>query len=130
MITTYAGNGKNGYAGDGGPAVNAQFAGTSYGPPLAVDPAGNLYLADSYNNRIRKVSRDGTINTIAGNGTGCCFSGDGGPATRAQFYVPAGVAADANGNAYVADTFNNRIRKIDRAGMIATVAGTAAAAPL
>ena len=130
MITTYAGNGQNGYSGDGGPAVRAQISGTSYGPRLAVDPAGNLYLADSYNNRIRKVSRDGTINTIAGNGIGCCFSGDDGPATHAQFYVPAGVAADAAGNVYVADTFNDRIRKIDRAGVITTVAGTTAAAPV
>jgi hypothetical protein len=66
MITTAAGTGQSGYAGDGGPAVGAQFTGTSYGTPLAVDNAGNLYLADTYNNRIRQISRDGVINTAAG----------------------------------------------------------------
>jgi sugar lactone lactonase YvrE len=124
VITTVAGNGQWQYSGDGGPATSAAFSGTYYGPSLAFDPAGNLYLSDTSNNRIRKISRDGIINTVAGNGIGCCISGDGGPATRAQLYVPTGIVVDSSGNVYVADTFNNRVRKIDPTGVITTYAGT------
>ena len=85
-----------------------------------MDSAGNLYIADTVNNRIRKVS-NGVITTVAGNGT-CCFSGDNGPATSAQLYGPQGVAVDSAGNLYIADTGNNRIRKVSN-GVITTVAG-------
>jgi sugar lactone lactonase YvrE len=129
-ITTVAGNGQGGYSGDGGPANSAGFNGSYYGPSLTVDPAGRLYLADSGNNRIRRISRDGTINTVAGNGIGCCIAGDGGPAIRAQFYVPTGIAVDNSGTVYVADTFNNRVRKIDPAGVITTFAGTGTPFPV
>ena len=130
IITTIAGNGQTDYQGDGGPATSAGFNGTYYGPALAVDPGDNLYLADTSNNRIRKISRDGIINTFAGNGIGCCIAGDGGPATRAQFYVPTGIAVDNSGNVYIADTFNNRVRKIDQTGVITTYAGTGTPFPV
>ncbi len=85
-----------------------------------MDSAGNLYIADTDNNRIRKVS-NGVITTVAGNGTQG-FSGDNGPATSAQLYIPGGVAVDSAGNLYIADTYNNRIRKVSN-GVITTVAG-------
>jgi sugar lactone lactonase YvrE len=125
-IATFAGTGQTGFSGDGASAVNAQFNGTYYGPPLATDAKGNLYLADTANNRIRKISADGTITRIAGNGNDCCYSGDGGPALAAQFYVPTGIAAGSDGTIYISDTFNNRIRRIDAAGIITTIAGTGA----
>jgi sugar lactone lactonase YvrE len=130
IITTIAGNGQTDYEGDGGPATSAGFNGTYYGPALALDPGGNLYLADTNNNRIRKISGNGIIDTIAGDGLGCCIAGDGGPATRAQFYAPTGIAMDDSGNIYIADTFNNRVRKIDQTGLIATYAGTGTPFPV
>src|SRR5208337_2269787 len=87
---------------------------------VAVDSAGNLYIADFANCRIRKVT-NGVITTVAGNGT-YGFSGDGGPATNAQLYEPLGVAVDSAGNLYIADTYNYRIRKVSN-GVITTVAG-------
>ncbi|MBI6545863.1 MAG: hypothetical protein HY692_03655, partial [Cyanobacteria bacterium NC_groundwater_1444_Ag_S-0.65um_54_12] len=119
IITTVAGNGTYGYSGDGGPATSAQL-----GKPnsIAMDGGGNLYIADEYNNNIRKVDTAGIITTVAGNGT-LGYSGDGGLATSAQFYYIYGVAVDANGNLYIADWNNNRIRKVDTAGIITTVAG-------
>ena len=119
-INTVAGNvpaGHSLYGGDNGPATSAQLA-----SPLgvAVDSAGNLYIADTDNHRIRKVS-NGVITTVAGNGT-AGFSGDNGPATSAQLNYPAGVAVDSAGNLYIADTDNNRIRKVSN-GVITTVAG-------
>ena len=117
VITTVAGNATPGFGGDNGPATSAQLA-NPYG--LAIDPAGNLYIADSSNNLIRKVS-NGVITTVAGNGTPG-FSGDNGPAISAQLASPAGVAVDSAGNLYIADTLNNLIRKVS-GGVIATVAG-------
>src|SRR5207247_3453872 len=89
---------------------------------LALDGRGNLYIADNRNHRVRKVDPAGTITTIAGNGKPG-FSGDGGPATSAQLYVPQGVAVDGAGNVYIADQFNGRVRKVNAAGTITTIAG-------
>ena len=116
VITTVAGNGLPGYSGDNGPAASAQL---NYPYGVSVDAAGNLYIADSNNYRIRKVS-GGMITTVAGNGT-TGFGGDNGPATSAQLQ-PTGVAVDAAGSLYIADALNNRIRKVSN-GVITTVAG-------
>ncbi len=118
-ITTVAGTGTEGYSGDNGPATNAEL---NYPSAVAVDGAGNLYIADTWNNRVRKVAPDRTISTVAGNGT-CCYSGDNGPATNAQLDGPDGVAVDGAGNLYIADSNNNRIRKVTLDGTITTVAG-------
>jgi uncharacterized protein (TIGR03437 family) len=119
-VTRVAGNSRVGYSGDGGPASNAQLTDPN---GLAVDRAGNLFIADSGNRRIRKVSKDGIITTVAGNGA-CCFSGDGGPAVSAAMDYPFGLAADGEGNLFVADLRGHRVRKISSAGIITTVAGT------
>ena len=116
VIATVAGTGTCCFSGDNGPAASAQV----FGPQgVAVDSAGNLYIADFLSHRIRKVS-NGVITTVAGNGTSG-FSGDNGPATSAQLSYPAGVAVDSAGNLYIADTSNNRIRKVS-GGVISTVA--------
>src|ERR1017187_4920775 len=118
-LNTVAGNGSSGYSGDGGPATSAAL----YGPyGVAVDGAGNLFIADTRNERIRKVNTAGIITTVAGNGT-YGYSGDGGPATSAALYGPYGVAVDGAGNLYIADQGNNRIRMVGLAGIITTVAG-------
>ncbi|MBD2702914.1 SMP-30/gluconolactonase/LRE family protein [Spirosoma sp. BT702] len=120
IITTVAGNGTFGFAGDGGPATSASL---SYPYGVSTDHAGNLYLADRDNQRIRKVATSGIITTVAGNGsTG--FSGDGGPATAASMSYPTDVVADSLGNLYIADPNNQRIRKVNTLGVITTVAGT------
>jgi hypothetical protein len=121
-ISTVAGNGRQGYSGDGSAATGAQL---SQPTDVAVDGAGNLYIADSENNVIRKVSAsDGTISTVAGNGRGGRYSGDGGAATGAQLYNQFGVAVDGAGNLYIADSGNNVIRKVSASdGTISTVAG-------
>ncbi len=119
IITTVAGNGTSGYSGDGGPATSAQLAGPS---GMKVDATGNLFIADILNHRIRKISPNGIIATVAGNGTPG-YSGDVGPATSAQLTFPSGVAFDASGNLFIADTGNSRIRKILPNGIIFTVAG-------
>jgi len=119
VINTVAGTGFNGFSGDGGSATSAQL---SYPTGIAVDSAGNLYIADQENHRVRKVTPDGIISTVAGNGQ-AEFSGDGLPATAAALFYPADVALDTHGNLYIADFGNNRIRKVTRMGVITTVAG-------
>ena len=108
QVTILAGNGAAGFAGDGGPAASAQLNSPS---GLAVDSQGNLYIADTGNSRIRMIGSDGTMRTIAGNGT-ADFDGDGGPALSAAFNTPMGLAVDAAGNLFVSDFGNNRIRKL------------------
>ncbi|MEJ5370332.1 MAG: hypothetical protein WHT08_18640, partial [Bryobacteraceae bacterium] len=118
-ITTVAGNGNAGFSGDDSTATAAQL----YFPNgVAVDSSGNLYIGDSRNYRIRKVTPSGTITTVAGNGN-AGFSGDGGPATEAQLSYVRGVAVDSAGNLYIADYANHRIRKVNPGGTITTVAG-------
>jgi hypothetical protein len=120
IITTVAGNGSNGFFGDGSPATNAWL----YNPvAVAVDSFGNLYIADEGNNRIRQVGTNGIIHTIAGNGSNAYF-GDGAPATNASLFSPTGVALDALGNLYIADRDNNRIRRVGANGLINTFAGS------
>jgi Gluconolactonase len=120
-ISTVAGNGTAGYSGDDGPAVNAEL---NYPVDIAVDNAGNLYIADNKNNRIRKVDISSqNISTIAGTGKSD-FAGDGGVATDAALNSPRGIAVDSAGNIYIADTNNHRIRKVDSvSGYISTIAG-------
>ncbi len=120
IITTYAGNGETGYSGDSGPAVKARVD-RPFG--LATDGKGNLFIADRGNNRVRKVNPSGIITTVGGDG-GFFFMGDNGPAYRASIAGPTDVAVDKQGNIYVADRNNNRVRLIDTQGMIRTVAGT------
>lgn len=122
IISTFAGTGVQGSGGDGGPAVNAQFY---YPQSVSAGPSGNIYIADMYNGKVRKVDVNGTITTFAGTGT-TGFSGDGGPAINAQFSSPRSVAEDALGNVYISDANNDRIRKVDGSGTISTFAGTGA----
>ena len=119
IITSVAGNGIAGYSGDGGAATSAEL---NHPAAVAVDASGNLFVADVGNNRIRKIDVNGVITTVAGNGTRA-YSGDGGAATNASLYEPTGVAVDASGNLFVADTFNSRLRKVTANGIITTVAG-------
>jgi sugar lactone lactonase YvrE len=121
VITTVAGNGVQGFSGDGGLATAASLDSPA---GLAIDAAGNLYIADTHNNRIRKVSSaTGIISTIAGTGA-AGFFGDGAAATAAQLDLPTALALDATGDLYIADTANHRIRRIAASGgAIATVAG-------
>jgi len=123
IITTVAGNGNTQFSGDGGLATHATVYIASNHNGLAVDPAGNLYIADDGHHRIRKVDTNGIITTVAGTGKQG-YSGDGGAATKAQLYRPSGVALDAAGNLYIADMDNRRIRKVDTSGIITTLAGT------
>ena len=120
MIATFAGTGDRGYGGDGGLAVDAQLDRPS---SVAVDAAGNVYVADTGNQRVRRIDLTGEIATAAGTGEQG-YGGDGGPATDAPLDNPVGVATDAVGNVYVADSGNQRVRRIDLAGSIATFAGT------
>ncbi|HTX39115.1 MAG TPA: NHL repeat-containing protein [Bryobacteraceae bacterium] len=124
-ISTIAGNGTYGYAGDGGPAVNAALTWSAYGQGLgvAVDTAGNPYIADSGNSRVRKISPDQTISTVAGNGGGCCWATGDEPAMSAQLYSPVGVAVDASGNIFISDTYNGYIRKVTPDGIVHFFAG-------
>ncbi len=119
-LTTVAGNGTYGHAGDGGPATSAQL----FVPvDVAMDGAGNLYIAENYQSWIRKVAPDGTINTIGGNGTIDGLLADGGLATQARFAPDLGIAADRAGNLYVAEYEFDRIRKISTGGILTTIAG-------
>jgi uncharacterized protein (TIGR03437 family) len=118
-ISTVAGDNNWGYTGDGGPATAAQI-GFPWG--VAVGPSGNLYISDILNDVVREVSPSGTISTVAGNGS-FGYSGDGATATSAQLSLPEGLAADASGNLYIADTVNQRVRMVSTAGIITTVAG-------
>ena len=122
IITTVAGNGTPGDIGDGGPAASAEIYYPNY---VHSDAAGNLYITDNGNHKIRKVSTSGMINTIVGTGLGG-YSGDGGLATSAQLYYPGGTNLDTAGNLYIADYGNNVIRKVSTAGIITTIAGTGA----
>jgi hypothetical protein len=119
IITTVAGNGSSGYFGDGGAATNAQI---NYPQGVSVDGAGNLFIADTSGARIRKVSTNGIITTVAGNGISS-YSGDGGAATNTTLNSPASIVFDNVGNLLIADTANNRVRKIATSGIITTVAG-------
>lgn len=125
IITTVAGTGGTQFSGDGGLATSATVYIASNHNGLAVDAAGNLYIADDGHHRIRKVDPNGIITTVAGAGTQG-FSGDGAAATKAQLWRPSAVAVDAAGNLYIADTNNRRIRKVDTSGTITTLAGTGA----
>ena len=120
IIHTVAGTGMVGSTGDEGPAISA---GLNTPWAVALDSAGSLYIADSGNNRIRKVTTDGIIHGFAGSGEPLGPSGDGGPATSAVLWNPVGLALDAAGGVYIADYGNNRIRKVTPDGIIGTVAG-------
>ena len=119
IITTVAGNGTAGYSGDGAGATSAQL---NYPNGVTLDIFSNLYISDNGNNVIRKITPNGIISTIAGNGSGG-FNGDGGAATSAELNIPIGVAIDKYGNIFIADYFNNRIRKVNTKGIISTVVG-------
>jgi trimeric autotransporter adhesin len=118
-LATVAGTGNRSFSGDTGPAALAQFDAPA---GMAMDTRGNLYVADSRNNRIRKIATDGTVTTVAGNALPG-FSGENGPATLAELNHPSGVAIDAAGNLYIADTGNNRVRLVYPTGIIGTLAG-------
>ncbi|MDP6821846.1 MAG: protein kinase [Dehalococcoidia bacterium] len=122
IITTIAGTGESRYSGDGGPAIEAPLMGAR---GVLVDAEGNLYIADAWNYRVRRVDAGtGIIITIAGNGIRG-YDGDGGLATEAQLDFPTGMSLDTEGNLYIADTYNDRIRRVDAAtGIITTIAGT------
>ncbi|MFL5955381.1 MAG: hypothetical protein ACJ76I_14860 [Gaiellaceae bacterium] len=122
-VTPFAGTNPTSYdLGDGGPAASAYL---SHPVGLATDRRGNVYIADSAHNRIRRVGSDGTITTVAGTGSPG-FSGDGGPATKARLKAPWVVTVDAGGNLYIGDSGNRRVRKVTPGGTISTIAGSGA----
>jgi serine/threonine protein kinase, bacterial len=120
IITTIAGNGNHEATGDGGPAVKAGLRNIDY---LAVSPQGEVHIAGMNSNSVRKITKDGKIVTVAGTGYQGYF-GDGGPATKAMLKSPVAIAFDSNGNLYITDMGNNRIRKVDTKGIMSTFAGT------
>ncbi|MGZ6347246.1 MAG: NHL domain-containing protein, partial [Anaerolineales bacterium] len=117
IITTIVGNGSGSFSGDGGPSTQATVSNPS---GIAVDTMDNLYIADTGNRRIRKVVANGNITTVVGGG----YGGDGGLATEADLGSPSGVAVDGAGNIFIADSWNHRVRKVDRNGIITTIAGS------
>ncbi len=119
IIATVAGNGNYAFSGDGGPALNSAMNPSA----VVVDGTGNLYIADQGNNRVRKVTPGGTISTFAGNGS-AVFSGDNGPATAAGVACPTGLALDAAGDLFIAESCRSRVRKVTPDGNIHTAAGT------
>lgn len=120
IIQTVAGSKSPGYSGDGGPAMSARF----WDPRgMVIGPDGSIYIADSGNFCVRKIDPTGTVTTIAGIPESDGYSGDGGPATMAQFYFPGALAMGADGSLYVADFYGSVVRRIDPAGTITTVAG-------
>lgn len=119
IISTIAGTGVPGFSGDGGPATAARLS-SPENP--AIDGSGNIYFADSENNRVRRISSSGIITTVAGTGN-CGDFGGGGPAVKAELCSPSAVAVDSRGNLYIADTDNNMIRKVTPAGIISDFAG-------
>lgn len=119
-ISTIAGTGTYGFQGDNGPAIQAYLSDVH---AIAVDSNLNVYLADTHNARIRKITTNGNIYTIAGNGT-VGYAGDGGAATSAELTLPSGVAVDSTGNIYIADYGSATVRKVDSKGNISTIAGT------
>jgi trimeric autotransporter adhesin len=125
IIVTYAGNGTKGFSGDGGQATAAKL-----GTPADVllDNSANVFIADTANNRVRKVAANGVITTVAGNGT-AGFGGDGGAATAAKLSKPAGLAMDSDGNLYIADTGNDKVRKVATNGTITTILGASGTSP-
>jgi DNA-binding beta-propeller fold protein YncE len=119
-IVTVAGTGSPGFSGDSGPAPQARLH-SPHG--LALDAAGNLFIAELVNHRVRRVTADGTINTVAGSGQQG-FSGDGGRATEAELNAPAWLVVDAGGNLFIGDLFNHRVRRVTPDGIISTYAGS------
>ena len=122
VISTIAGTGIAGFGGDGS-AATAATINTPTG--VALDASGNIYIADQNNQRIRKINTSGIISSFAGNGT-AGFGGDGSAAVSANLNLPTGVATDANGNVFIADQYNNRVRKVNTSGIISTYAGNGA----
>jgi sugar lactone lactonase YvrE len=119
-LSVVAGTGAGGFAGDGGPATQAQL----FAPhDLLFDAAGNLLIADTYNQRIRRIDGQGIITTLAGNGQ-AAYTGDGGPARQASLNNPQGLALDRRGNLLIADTYNHVVRRVTPDGTIATLAGS------
>ena len=118
-INTIAGTGGALFSGDGGAAT---LAGLNVAVDVAADRDGNLYIANQFNHRVRKIAANGIITTVAGTGVPG-YSGDGGPAVNAQINTPTGVFADTAGNIYIAEPGNQRIRKVDLTGTITTIAG-------
>ncbi|MHB8259084.1 MAG: NHL domain-containing protein [Bacteroidia bacterium] len=123
IISTLAGNSTAGYSGDGGSSVAAELNGPN---GVSVDAAGNVYVADKANNRIRMINSSGIITTVAGDGT-FGYSGDGGAGTAAKLAYPEGVTCDVFGNFYIVDNYYPRIRKVNNAGIISTIAGSGVA---